>query len=86
MNVLSLALTADTLTEYGFGESSDLLEDETKAVNLYKTIQALAQMIPTVRQFPWTMPLALKLPVRAIRTVSEDLARVLELRHVRFEP
>jgi hypothetical protein len=82
INVIFLALAADTITQYRFGESLSLLEDESKAMDLYKTIQALAQMIPTVRQFPWTMPLALKLPVRAIRIVNGDLARVLELRHV----
>jgi hypothetical protein len=83
MNVISLVLTAETITQYGFGKSLGLLEDESKAMDWYKTNQALAQMIPTVRQFPWTMPVALKLPVSLIRMVNEDLARVIELRHVR---
>ena len=83
MNVVFLSLTADTVAQYAFDKSLGLLEDDDKAVDWYKTNKALAKMIPTVRQFPWTMPLALKLPVSTIRMVNKDIARVFELRHVR---
>lgn len=82
INMAILSLTTDTIGQYGFDKSFGLLEDDDKAMNWYQTNKALAKMIPTVRQFPWSMPLALRLPVSVVRMVNVDLARVLELRHV----
>lgn len=83
VNVILLALTADTIAQYGFGETLGLLEDDNKALDWYLTNKALANMIPKVRQFPWSMPLALQFPVSTIRLVSREFGRVLQLRHVR---
>ncbi|PVI05615.1 putative flavonoid 3-hydroxylase [Periconia macrospinosa] len=86
MNVIALALTADTSSKYAFGKDLGLLEDDNKALNWYKTNKALATMIPTVRQFPWCMPLSLKIPVELIRILSAEFARVLDLRHMYTPP
>jgi cytochrome P450 len=77
-----LALTADTIGVYGFGQSLGLLEDDVKTKDWYRTNRALGAMIPVIRLFPWSMPVALRLPISVVRKVDTDVARVLELRHV----
>ncbi|KAF2653981.1 cytochrome P450 [Lophiostoma macrostomum CBS 122681] len=76
-----LALTADTIGVYAFGESLGLLEDGVKARDWHRTNRTVGAMIPVIRLFPWSMPLALSLPTSLVRAFDVDVARVLELRH-----
>ncbi|KAH7305262.1 putative flavonoid 3-hydroxylase [Stachybotrys elegans] len=75
-----LAFTTDTLTDFCFTESMQLLQDEKKAAGWKSTIQAIALLTPLIKQFTWVIPLALALPVRPLEIIIPDIARVVKLR------
>ncbi|KAI3324236.1 cytochrome P450 [Xylariaceae sp. AK1471] len=80
MRMNFLAFSTDTLAEHAFGETLDLLRNEDKAKNWQNTIKAVAYLTPIVKQFPWVIPVALKLPVRPLELIVPDLARIVRLR------
>lgn len=80
-----LALTTDTLCGHTFDNSLDLLKNEQKAIEWKRTIKAVAILTPLIKQFTWIIPLALKIPLRPLRLVVPDLARIVALRRVSLE-
>lgn len=85
MHKIYLAMTTDTLCDHTFGESLGLLQDDTKADEWKRTIQAVAVLTPLIKQFTWIIPLALKLPLRPLQMLVPDLARIVALRRVGAE-
>ncbi|KAI0204166.1 cytochrome P450 [Astrocystis sublimbata] len=80
MRMNFLAFSTDLLAEHAFGKSLNLLHDDDKALNWQRTIRAVAHLTPIGRQFPWLMPVALKLPVRPLEYIVPDIARIVGLR------
>ncbi|KAI1436831.1 cytochrome P450 [Xylaria sp. CBS 124048] len=77
MNYLSLA--TDTVTDFCFGKSTDLLEDEQKSAMWLHTIKSIATSTPLAKQFPWLIPFTLNLPDWIVDRLG-PLARITALR------
>lgn len=75
-----LAMTTDALCSHAFGRSMDLLGDEVRSRNWHQTIKAIAILTPLIKQFPWIIPVALKLPLVLLRMTVPRLARIVALR------
>lgn len=60
-----------------------LLDDEVKATDWQRTIAALAMLTSLVRQAPWLITVALKLPVGFWMRVMPSLGRIVRLMKVR---
>lgn len=56
-----------------------LLDKEQNAKNWQKTILALANLTPAVKQAPWLISFALKLPVGLLMMVYAPLGRVIKM-------
>ena len=80
-----LAITTDTLARLAFHTSLGLLDSSRQANYWEKTIKAVAFLTPPIKQFPWIIPVASKLPLGLLRIVVPDIARIIALRRVRDE-
>jgi len=79
-----LAFTTDTLSRYGFGEALHLQSNPDKAREWSATVQAIAEATPFVKQFPWIIDYALKIPLEVLRALHPVLAGLLAVHHVRW--
>jgi hypothetical protein len=77
-----VAMAADTVSCYEFGEPLGLLGDEKLAKGWLDITKAIGRLSPISKQFPWIMPLALNIPMSIIRLFGENVTRVMGLRHV----
>ena len=82
MHKTYLAMTTDTLCDHTFGETLGLLQEDGKAEDWKRTVNAVAVLTPLIKQFTWIIPLALKLPLRPLQTAVPDLARIVALHRV----
>jgi hypothetical protein len=83
LHIEFLAFTTDALSRYGFGEALHLQSNPDKAREWSATTQAIAEATPFVKQFPWIIDYALKIPLRVLRRVHPVLAGLLAVHHVR---
>ena len=77
-----IAWSTDSVTNYLEDKPFGLLAEEQKAKDWKATIKTVVELTPVVKQIPLLMPLVLKVPVWAMRWVSEDLNRVLVMHNV----
>ncbi|TGO68998.1 hypothetical protein BELL_0796g00030 [Botrytis elliptica] len=78
LRVTFLAFTTDTITRYALGESKDLQENKTLAVDWSATIRAVARITPLMKQFPWMMTVALYIPIDILRFFMPELSRLVQ--------
>lgn len=82
MHTVFLAFTTDAVCQFIFGKSGEYQHDSRKAADWKKTMSALPQISPLVRQFPWIVALSFKLPHWVVRWTVPNLARLLSLHKV----
>lgn len=68
------------MTTWILGEPLGCQDDVAVAEAWYATSQCLPRITPFVKQFPWIVTLALKLPVSLIQAVMPNLASLVSLR------
>ncbi|KAL8933993.1 MAG: hypothetical protein Q9216_006123 [Gyalolechia sp. 2 TL-2023] len=79
VHAIFLAYSNDSVCEYSFDYSMNLLEDSGRALDWKMTIDAIASLTPLIKQFPWIIPLVRKIPLLLLRAVSPKLTRILSL-------
>lgn len=72
----------DIFTNYSFGESLRMLDDEAKAFKWRETIIHIMKALPIVRSFPLMARLAPLLPTSVARVVTPDLSVLMEWKNV----
>lgn len=77
-----LAFATDNLADHCFGRSTDFLLNENEATGWKRTINAVAILTPLAKQFPFIIPMALRLPTKPLELAVPDLARIVKLRRV----
>ncbi|KAK2589501.1 hypothetical protein QQS21_012822 [Conoideocrella luteorostrata] len=80
VHVEVLAFTTDLMTNWILGESLGCQTDVAVAEAWYATSQCLPRITPIVKQFPWIVTMALKLPPSLVKMVIPDLASLVSLR------
>lgn len=79
-----LAFTTDTVALHTLGQSMDLQSDERRAEEWHRTIRTVAKLTPFAKQFPWVIDVVRNLPVGPFKMIMPDMARLLQLHHVRL--
>ncbi|KAL9039717.1 MAG: hypothetical protein Q9180_002361, partial [Flavoplaca navasiana] len=84
LRVNFLAITTDVIAAHALNGSNPqktlhLLDDEEKARDWQKTIAALAMLTALVRQAPWLIGVALKIPVGVWMSIAPPLGRIVRL-------
>ncbi|KAL9620050.1 MAG: hypothetical protein Q9160_005428 [Pyrenula sp. 1 TL-2023] len=74
-----LACTTDSVCKFTFGKTAGLQGDEDKMNGWRKTMMAVPKITPLVKQFPWAISIAKRLPLSLLFLVLPDLARLLQL-------
>lgn len=82
VGVTVLAFTTDTVCKIAFDGPPGYLEDYKAAKEWHDTIAAIAKMTTLLKQFPWLLGIAMKMPVSVIELLSPALARLLKLHSV----
>lgn len=87
LRVNFLAMTTDMIAAHALNGSNPqkslhLLKDEEKAKDWQKTIAAVALLTAIVKQAPWLITVALKLPVGFWMTIAPPLGRIVRLNRV----
>lgn len=81
-NLLFIAWSTDSVSNYLENKPVGLLRDEQKARNWKATVEMVIELTPVVKQFPLVMPLVLSIPEWVMRPVSPALNRVLVMHKV----
>lgn len=82
LRVKFLAFATDTITRYALGEPMGLQGNQFRADDWSATIRAVVRITPLVKQFPWIISLALKVPVNVLQLILPDLSRLLRFHGV----
>jgi hypothetical protein len=83
-----LAFSTDTVSEYAFAKSAGLQETVSEEGGMGKvedwaeTLRTVGAVFPLLRQFPWMIKVALKVPVVVFRVLVPVLSRFLLLHKV----
>ena len=79
-----LAYSTESVCNAAFKSSLDLLKNPNlqKAGDWKKTMEAVGNITPLVKQFTWIIPIALRLPTSVVRFFHEDLARLFFIHKV----
>ncbi|KAK0115636.1 hypothetical protein ONS95_000093 [Cadophora gregata] len=73
------AISVDTITDYGFGKSYDLLEREDLGRGFFEMMRKLGPAIWFFQQWPFLQPVALGIPEWLARRVSSNLGTTMQL-------
>ncbi|KAF2235442.1 cytochrome P450 [Viridothelium virens] len=79
LRTVYLAFFTDIICSHAFNRPLDLLQNEREAKRWREAISALAMLTPLVRQFPWLIPTAIKLPIPFWNLIYPALGRVVQL-------
>jgi hypothetical protein len=82
LNSAFSALTADLISEYGYGQSLRYLEDEDFRNDIRESLIASLSLFHIVRFFPIIMTVAKSLPFRTVQLLNPTLSKVLGLRQL----
>ncbi|KAI1819103.1 cytochrome P450 [Xylaria intraflava] len=80
MRMNYLCLATDTVTDYCFGQPTNLLKDVDKSVGWFNTMKAIETSTPVAKQFPWLIPFVLNLPSYIVDKLGPHLGRIMALR------
>ncbi|KAI1505577.1 putative flavonoid 3-hydroxylase [Biscogniauxia marginata] len=72
-----LAFTTENISVYALGQSSTLLENETKAFQWRESIKAQAEWTLLARNFSWVTSLVLKMPVVLLEITLPNFSRIV---------
>ena len=86
MHTVFIAFTTDSLCNFVFGKSFGYQSDRKKNQEWRNTMGAVPHNTPVIKQLPWAIGLALKLPESLVRLVVPDLSRLVGLHRVRYFP
>ncbi|MCJ1438985.1 hypothetical protein MMC27_008375 [Xylographa pallens] len=79
LRVNYLAFATDAIFTFTYNGSLDLLGNLAEATEWKHTIGAIAGLTPLIKQFPWILPLARRLPLLFWQFVLPELGRALVL-------
>ena len=82
VGVSVLAFTMDTVCTIAFDISQDYLDNLDEAREWHDTIAAVAKMTTLLKQFPWLLGVAMKLPIAIFEILTPALGRLLRLHDV----
>ena len=85
LHTVFLAFTSDAVCRFIFGKTLDLQRASQKAEDWRRTMGALPQITPLIKQFPWIVTVAMKLPKIILHFAVPHLARLLALHRVSDE-
>ena len=74
-----LAFATDVVFTFSYNGSLDLLGNPREAREWKNTIGAISGLTPLIKQFPWLIPMARRLPLIIWTVLLPDLARALLL-------
>jgi hypothetical protein len=77
-----LAFTTDTVCQYVFAEPPRLQKDTETAKQWQRTIEAVGRITPLIKQSPWLISAAAKVPLAIIESLLPDLGRLLSYQNV----
>ncbi|RAL64506.1 hypothetical protein DID88_001981 [Monilinia fructigena] len=77
LKVTFLAFSTDTVCQYVFAEPPRLQRNPEDAKLWHETIGAVSTLTPLIKQFPWLIPVAKKLPSVMVDFFSPTLGRLL---------
>ena len=77
-----LAFTTDTVALFCLGQSTNIQNNERRAEEWNRTMRTVTKVTPFVKQFPWIINIALKLPIGLVHSIMPNLTGVLQLHHV----
>jgi len=83
MHTVFIGYTTDSLCNFVFGKSFGYQTNREKNQEWRNTMGAVPQVTPFIKQFPWVIGLAFKLPQSLLRLVLPDLSRLVGLHRVR---
>ncbi|KAB8288832.1 hypothetical protein EYC80_010735 [Monilinia laxa] len=72
-----LAFSTDTVCQYVFAEPPRLQKNPEDAKQWHETIGAVSRLTPLIKQFPWLIPVAKKLPSAMVDFLLPTLGRLL---------
>ncbi|KAA8574347.1 hypothetical protein EYC84_005830 [Monilinia fructicola] len=72
-----LAFSTDTVCQYVFAEPPRLQSNREAAELWHETINAVSGLAPLIKQFPWLIPVAKKLPSAVVDFFAPILGRLL---------
>lgn len=74
-----LAFTTDVLYDFIFHIELGMLDDDERAADWTRTLDALVQMTTFVKQFPWLVTLMRTLPNSWLESIDPDTAGIMKL-------
>jgi cytochrome P450 len=75
----TLSFTTDLMTDIILGQPLGCQADKTVAESWFATTNSLPRITPLVKQFPWIVAIALKVPLWVIRVILPDIALLVLL-------
>lgn len=85
LHIRYLGFTTDSVSQFAFAKSDGLQGNSDGLEDWAETLRMVGAVFPLLRQFPWMIKAALKLPVWVFQMVVPVLSRFLELHKVRFK-
>ena len=79
---LFLAFANDIIGDYAFDYSMHLLKNPQRAADWRTTIDGIASLTPLIKQFPWLIAVARRVPSLLLQAITPRLARSLALQEV----
>ena len=85
MYTLFLAFANDTVCSFAFDYSMHLLENPQRATDWGATMKSITTLTPLIKQFPWLIAVARRIPQLLLKSITPRFARLLALRVVSLE-
>ncbi|KAL2061941.1 hypothetical protein VTL71DRAFT_7319 [Oculimacula yallundae] len=79
LHIRYLGFTTDSVSEFAFAKSDGLQGNVVGLEDWAETLRMVGAVFPLLRQFPWMIKVALKLPLWIFQMVVPVLSRFLEL-------
>jgi hypothetical protein len=78
------AVSVDVITDYGFSNSYNLLDEPDLGLNFFAMVQGIGPTMWVFQQWPWLQKIALSIPKPIASMMSEPLAQVIKLQEVLY--
>lgn len=74
-----LGFTTDSVSQFGFNRNDGMQDDADKVEDWAETLRMVGYVFPLLRQFPWLIKVALKVPLAVLEVVVPVLSRFMKL-------